>query len=224
MTLLTIGENVADEVPVERPVALYGATDDTARGIFSAINRTIKDIVKAHNWVNLITEYTFMTVSGQTDYALPSDFKRMVHDTVWDRTNYEKTRGSLTPQEWQYYQSSIYGSSVSTWKRYRIRSISGAKYFSIEPTPSAAEQMVFEYVSTYWARSSGGTEQTGFLNDSDTTVLDEDLIELGAIWRVKKKIGLDYMDEKDEFDKELSRTAAQDVTSPRLRLSLCRRR
>lgn len=71
---------------------------------------------------------------AQSDYVLPSDFQRAVDDTFWDRTNYWKMRGPLSPQQWQWYKSSNLG-YATIYRRYRFRRISGATRLSIDPTP-----------------------------------------------------------------------------------------
>jgi hypothetical protein len=48
---------------------------------------------------------------------------------------------------------------------------------------------VFEYQSTYFCQSSAGADQSAWAADTDVGVLDENLMELGVIWRFKKKNG-----------------------------------
>ena len=51
----------------------------------------------------------------------------------------------------------------------------------ILPAPGAGKTLAFEYVNKNWAQSESGTAQTKFEADTDTTLLDEELLTLGVI-------------------------------------------
>lgn len=219
MSLLTICQNVANDIPVAVPSVIVGSTNETARLLLSSAKKAGEALYREYNWLELVTEYTFSTAADTVDYDLPSDFGRVVNQTLWDRTNYTKMRGALTPQQWQEYKSSVLATSAAIWKRYRIRNVSGTTKFSIYPTPTAVESLVFEYVSKNWCQSSGGTGQTTWASDSDTGILDEYLIELGTRWRVLSRLGMAYAEERDEYDREVSRAKARNGGAPILALN-----
>lgn len=151
-------------------------------------------------------QYTF----GQSDYPLPADFERPIDNTMWDRTRYWAMRGPQSPQQWQMYKSSIIG-KASIERRWRIRNINGVDMFSIDPVPTDNDaSLVFEYVSTGWCRSPTGVYQNSWQSDSDVGVLDEYILQLGTVWRVLKRLGLAYADERDEYERQRSKAAAQD--------------
>lgn len=219
MSLLSICQQVARSIPVAAPTVIVGSTDETASLLLACAQEAGKSLYRRHNWLSLITEYTFNTVASTADYNLPSDFAHLVNETLWDRDNYESIRGPLTPQEWQEYKSSILASTNTVWKRYRIRNVSGATKFSIHPTPDAAEEMVFEYVSNNWCQSSGGSSQTSWAADTDTGILDEYLIELGVKWRFLNRMGMGYEEEKNEYEREVNKAIARDGGAKRLSLT-----
>lgn len=218
MTLLSICQDVATDVGVAKPTVIVGNADETATRLLSAAQAALKSLGKAHNWLVLNTEYTFSTVASQADYSLPSDFSRLENYTLWDRTNFERLRGPLTPQDWQKYKSSILADTVTTWKKFRIRNVSGTTKFSIHPTPDAVESLVFEYVSKNFCESSGGTGQTKWQADADVGVVDEDLIFLGTRWRFMNRLGIPYDEEKDEYERELDKAWARDGGAPTLNI------
>lgn len=219
MTLLTLCQDVARNIPVEVPLTIVGNANETASLLLSCAKRTGQDLYRRHNWVALVTEYTFNTANGTADYSLPSDYGRLVNETLWDRANYEQMRGPLSPVQWQEYKSSILASTAATWKRYRIRNVSGTVMFSIFPTPSAVEGLVFEYVSKNWCESSGGTGQDDWAADTDVPVLDEHLFELGMTWRMLDRLGLAYDEQKEEYEREVAKAKARDGGAPTLRIS-----
>jgi len=223
MSLLTIAQNVASSIPVTKPTQIVGNTDQTSSLILSAAQKAGKSISKKRNsnggWLILQKEHTFTTVASQVDYTLPSDYERIVQDTLWDRSNFWEMRGPLTPASWQMYKSSVLGNSVSLRVRYRIRNSSSTKVFSIDPTPSSADDMVFEYVSDEWCQSSGSTGQSAWAADTDTGIIDEYLIELDTLWRVLKRMGMSYGEEKYEAETEIDKALAADGGSGRISLN-----
>lgn len=156
---------------------------------------------------------------GKSDYPLPADFQRPIDNTLWDRSRYWQMRGPLSAQEWQLFKSSVIG-KASIQRRFRFRAIAGAKVFSIDPVPTDNNaMMVFEYVSNAWCQSIGGTAQTTWQADTDTGILDEYLIELGATWRALNRFGMSYATELDEYEKEASKALSADGGAPVLDLT-----
>jgi hypothetical protein len=151
-------------------------------------------------------QFTF----GQSDYALPSDFKRPIDNTFWDRSRFWSMRGPMSPQQWQLYKSSVIG-KASIQRRFRFRNISGTMVLSIDPVPTDnGSYLVFEYVSTAWCKSSTGTLQPQWLADTDLGVLDEELLKLGIEWRMLKRLGMAYADELDEYDTAIDKALGSD--------------
>lgn len=155
-----------------------------------------------------------ITIS-QSDYALPSDYRRMVDGTLWDRTRFWQMRGAMSPQSWQLFKSSPIG-RASIQRRWRIRlgstlTAGSTPVFSIDPVPTDnGSTLVFEYVSNAWCQSSGGTAQTSWMADTDTGILDEYLIRLGVKWRMMERLGIEFAAAKMEYDYELDRSMAAD--------------
>lgn len=210
-TLLELCQDVADDVTLSRPTSVALSTDDTARKLFASAKIAGKDLARSHVWDQLVKEHTFTTVANQTDYSLPSDYDRMVDDTLWDRSNLEEIRGAISPSQWQYMKSSVLAQSATIWKNFRVRSVSGTVQFSIFPTPTAAENLVFEYVSNEWCEDSGGTGQTTFQADTDVPRLDDHLLFLGMRWRFLDRLGFDYAQAKRDYDLELGREKSRNA-------------
>ena len=147
---------------------------------------------------------------GQSDYPLPSDFQRPIDNTMWDRARFWSMRGPQSPQQWQLYKSSVIG-RASIQRRFRFREIDGSVHFSIDPVPTDnGSNLVFEYVSNAWCKSSTGTPQTMWEADTDVGILDEYLITLGVRWRMLRRLGFSYQEELDEYQRQVSKAMAKD--------------
>lgn len=157
-------------------------------------------------------EQTFSTANGTATYALSgsgsiitdTDFERFVGETRWDRSNKQPVR-LYSPAEWQRSKSGVVTqSAVVKYARKRGR------YLVIDPTPTATETLVFEYISQKWCQSSGGTGQTAWAADTDTGVIDEDLLMLDGKWRFLNRLGESYAEEQKEFMEAIALKAGAD--------------
>lgn len=156
---------------------------------------------------------------GQSDYPLPSDFHRPIDNTLWDRSRFWSMRGPQSPQQWQLYKSSVIG-RASIQRRFRFRTVGGKQVFSVDPVPTDnGSALVFEYVSNAWCQSTLGAPQSSWLADTDTGILDEDLLLLGTRWRVLRRLGFSYNEELDEYEREVSKAMAADGGAPILDLA-----
>lgn len=227
MSLLTLVERIADEIGFAKPASVIGSSDETAIQMLALANRGGNQLTKrgkgTGGWSILQTENTFTTTNGTAQYALPSDFDYLIDDTLWDRTNFWKLRGPLSPHEWQTYKSGIAG-SIGPRRRVRIRKNSSpttnVNVAEIDPTPTTTgDTLVFEYMSLNWCQSSIGTAQTAWAADTDTGILDEYLLEMDLKWRFLSAKGQPYAEEKREFEMELAQALARDGGSPILSMT-----
>jgi len=212
-------QHVADKAQIARPSVIVGSNGDAERQLLACAREAGQEIYRKTDWIALTKEHTFSTVATQDDYDLPADFKRLDNQTVWDRTNFWEMRGPLSAQQWQAYKSSILGDTVTVRKRYRIRNVSGELKFSIDPTPSSIDSLVFEYLSKFWVVDNGGTAKADFTVDTDTTIWPDDdfVFQKGVEWRFLNRLGLAYEEERQEYYIELDRMKAQEGGAPVLR-------
>ncbi|MGI9297096.1 MAG: hypothetical protein ACR2QC_04260 [Gammaproteobacteria bacterium] len=217
MTLLSIAEEAADYIGIGRPSQVAGAVDEDGKRIFAVAQAAGKHLAR-RNWPELELEHTFTTVNGTESYVLPTDFKRLTSDTIWDRTNYWSLRGGSTPAEWQIRKSALIA-TASLRKRFRIKASSNANVFFVDPTPTSADDLVFEYISSNWCQSSASSGQSSWQADDDTGIVDEDLLLLEVKWRLLKRIGEDYFEEKDEAERAIEHAFAASKGFGRISMS-----
>lgn len=219
MSLLTIVQNVANEVGFAEPATVIGSSEETAIQMLALANRSGKILARRKPaFTVLIKEHTFTTVKDQANYTLPSDFGRILNNTVWDRANFWRMRGQLSPGQWQFLKSGIVNAGIQ--ERWRMRPISNVRQFHIEPTPdTTGETKVYEYISNAWCQKTDGTGQSAWVADTDTGIIEEDFLELDLRWRFLSAKGLGYAEEKMEFETERSEYLAADWSMPDLSLS-----
>jgi|DEB0MinimDraft_3_1074331.scaffolds.fasta_scaffold00185_14 5'(3')-deoxyribonucleotidase len=204
-TLLSLCEDVSDLVSLERPTAIVGSTNQTARRLLQVVRETCEELKDRYEWPKLVREHEITTANGTASYALPSDYDRYINDTAWDQSNYWRMRGSLTPEQWQFYQNAIV-SLPANRKRFRVKydSDNSALRIFIDPTPTGVETLVIEYISNQWCESSGGTGQADWAADTDVPRVPDELIRLGARWRMLRIGGFSYADERADYDSRVN--------------------
>jgi hypothetical protein len=206
VSLLTACQAVVKETGIgDSPATIISNTDPAAVQLNALAERCAKRIAKM-NWQRMIREQTITTVASTEEYALPSDWARYIGETAWDSTSYWQMRGAITPQAWQALKRGIV-TLVTARKQFRLR---GNKVLVI-PTPSAVETLIIEYVrNTPWVAVDGTTYRAAATVDTDTTVFPENLLELDLKWRYKHAKGLDYTEDFNEAEREISLAFAQD--------------
>jgi hypothetical protein len=136
-------------------------------------------------------------------YSLPDDFAYFMQQTEWDRSFRWQLLGPTTGQEWQVLKSGI--SPTGPRRRFRV----AGNRIMIDPAPTETEALVFEYYSNAWCQSSIRDPQSTWEADDDYYSLDDDCFILGLQWRIKAKKGLDYTEEKEQYDMACERAIAR---------------
>lgn len=215
MSLLSVAQAVAEEVGLTAPSTVVGNSDKTAKLLLRLINRSGRQLAKK-NWTILQNESTFNTVASTASYSLPSGFDRLLDFTAWDRTSYWQLRGPLSPKEWQIKKSALVASATLR-SNFRIKPDTRVNKFFVDPTPTSAVSMVFEYASSQWVKDSGNTTgKTTYALDTDVSLIDEELLELDVIWRFLNRKGFAYEEEKQEAERAIERAFAEDGGAPLL--------
>lgn len=150
---------------------------------------------------------------GKVKYALPSDWKKQINRTQWDKTAHWEMLGPETAQQWEWLKSGY----IATGPRVRYRIF--GNYFQIWPMFSTSRYLGFEYVSRNWALSATGTAQSEFEADTDTCVYDDGLIIAMFKLRYWQTKGYDATQFNMDFNNLLSIAKATDAGAQTLNLS-----
>jgi hypothetical protein len=217
MTLLTICQDAANEIGVPSPNAVIGSTDTTAIQLLAAANREGKNLVTGYDWEVLVKEENHTAIANESQgklSAIATDFERFSNNTMWNRTSDRKFYGPLNNTEWQTLKGSVQ-SGITNY--FRIR---GGKLL-MNPVPTVGDAIYFEYISEWWVDTTGNGDANAnrYAADANTTILDENLITLGVIWRFLKQKGLPYDNQLQEYQIKLFEKQAKDGAKPIIRMS-----
>jgi hypothetical protein len=216
MTLLTICQDAAKEIGVPSPTSVVGSSDTTNVQLLAAANRVGKDLVSGYDWEVLIKEEEHTTLAAESQGAMTTiatDFMRISNDTMWNRTTDRKYYGPLNNSQWQRLKASV-SSGITNY--FRIR----GGVLLVNPAPPSGEKIFFEYIGKNWVITSGSSANAvAYAADANTTVLDEDLITLGVIWRFLKQKGLPYDNQFQEYRLKLSEKQSKDGAKQIIRMA-----
>lgn len=209
-TFLTLMQNAIDELgSVATPTFVIGNTDPLIKQFLALANLEGEEFYSAATdsggWPQLRKTHTFNLVPAQSTYSFPADYAYMLPETIWDRNYRWQLVGAISEQEWNVLQ---YGLSPSAP---RIKFKISAGVLNIYPTPTAGQTdlISFSYISNGWCKSATGTPQSGWMLDTDTYTLDERCFIMGIKWRWLRAKGLDYTQEKMDYDRATSRQVAR---------------
>lgn len=184
-----------------------GNANRETRQSLAFLKTVSEELLRIYDWQVLTKEQTF-TTDGSGSYALSTivtdgDYQRMKTDTEWDRTNEKKIR-IATAAEWQYLKSGIV-SNVGIYRDARVRG------GNLIVTPdSSGDTLVFEYISSFYALSSGGTAKATFTDDTDTSIFPESLIKLGLKYYLKTEYGLPSQEDALRYYDAIDSLQSQD--------------
>jgi hypothetical protein len=211
MTLLSIIQDVADDLNLERPSVVVGNTSQEVRQLLQIAQREGRDLAARFAWKRMVKINTFTLTAAEDQGLMNStvvtsgDFDYMINGTFWDRTTSLPITGPVDETEWQTLKAFPV---TGPYLKYRL--FNNRLY--INPTP-AADSVAFEYKSTHWCESSSGTGQVKWTADSDIGRLDERLMTLGILWRWKARKGLEYQEDFISYERMVKDAMGRDKSA-----------
>lgn len=183
-----LNETLSEANFLEEPTYFGPSTTLEARQIAALVNRERNSLAK-YEWNELIRFQT-ITLTSETTYDLPTDYRQYVFDTAF--TTDRKAWFPVAPEKWNYdnARNTISGRAVE------VRLINN-KLEVRNPEPGVEFRL--EYVSKYSVLDADGTTlKERFEADNDTFVLNDELLTAGFLWRFRKAKGLDFQAELAE--------------------------
>lgn len=197
LSVLEICQEALEEIGVDPPSSLTAGGDLGAQ-LLAIANSTGRDIAKRGDWQALRTEGTFTTAATETQVSsIVTSYpylRRIVDNTMFNRTQQKRVIGPMSPQAWQRLKSDAATPATNVWY---LR----GNAILFPGTPTASESCYFEYIDKRWcSNSTGATLQEKFAADSDIPRLDDYAFVLGVRWRFLQKKGLEYGEVFREYE------------------------
>lgn len=230
MTCLSIIQSVCLRVGLPKPNAAITSSDTKIQQMLELLDEEGQELAARHSWQALTILDVFTTVASNVQFSfveIPTvadgstttnaNARFIVNNTIWNKSTRLPIYGCLSPQEWEMLAAT---SITGPYSRYRIV----ANSMEFIPVPVAGQTCVYEWVSTNWVR--GQFTQAGvpyipvlgtvarYGSDADLTVLDEQILALGTIWRWKAAKGLPYAEDFAKYEKRVVDAIGRDGSKP----------
>lgn len=201
-------QSVCKRIGIAAPVAANGSTDLIVQQILELSNEEGQELAARYQWTGLVKEASFTTVGVENQGALGTiapGMKFIINDTIWNRSLRRPVFGPRTPPQWQQQKAiNING----PWNTFRIE----GSNILFNPIPAVGHSCYFEFITGNWISLNAGGTGASWVNDADTSLLDEQLIALGTIWRWKAAKGLDYAEDFNKYEKRVLDAIGRDGT------------
>jgi hypothetical protein len=214
MTLLSICADAADELGLDaRPISVVGNPAPEVQRLLRFAQRVGRDLVVRAPWQALRRRHSFVAAATEIQpNAIPADFGRFYPETFFDQTNFRVVSGPLNPTE---YESRKIGAEFAY-------NTGGQRWFTrlgnsvfVTPTPAGNETYTFDYQSISICASASGTPQAQWLADTDTALLDEELITLGVVARYLDADGQPAQMAMASYERRFNQVFANDAPTGR---------
>lgn len=213
MNALEIVQSACREMALPVPNTLTSATDKQTQQMFALLNAIGDDLRRDYEWQQLIRTAT-ITTDGGTEYPLPADYDRRINQTEWDESNRWRLVGPVSPQAWQWLQSS---SLANTGPRYRFR-VQGNQ-IEVHPDPSSGLTYKYQYISRNWVvDGDDATGKSSVTKDTDTFLFRDRILICGVKLRFYAEKGLNTDVYRSDFYRYLEQDKGHDSGAPMLSL------
>jgi len=173
------------------------------------------ELAARYEWQALLAEATFTTLAAESQGALATiapGCKYIVNDTIWNRDLRRPVFGPLSAQRYQQLKAMV---MAGPWYQFKI--IRGNINFI--PNPAAGQDCYFNYISKNWVLAADNTTtKAAFTADDDTSLLDEDLMVLGLIWRWKAAKGFNYAEDFQKYERMVMDAMGRDGSKDTLNM------
>lgn len=216
MNALEIIQRTTDALSIPQPSAVVGVAQNHERQLLELLNQEGRALSMRYDWKALTFEGSFTTLATESQGTLASiigatqELRKIVNDTIWDRTAGIQIVGPVSRQNWQTMKAIP---TAGPYSEYRIR---GGE-FLLNPAPTAGHSAYFEYISRCWCTDSDGTTyRRNIVSDTDEVLLDDEAMCAGLEWRWLRKKGLSYAEEFANYEAIVAELMNSDGTKPRL--------
>ncbi|WP_178337425.1 hypothetical protein [Candidatus Avelusimicrobium facis] len=220
MTALKILQEMARLLGLDLPQTLTNNADQSSQRLLGLLNRALDSAVKAYAWQNLQQQVIFRADTQSDAYnpktgglrlaALAPDFSLAVTPQLYELGS---SLGVFYLPPAQFTQLLVQGSGAAD----KYFSVLGGELLFLPKLTADGWKCLMRYASHCAVRGDNATAKRYFDQDSDTTLLDEELLILGGVYKFKQEMGYDYADAQADYEHCLSALRARDGYAPVLR-------
>lgn len=155
-TALSIIQGMRYRLNLSAPTSIVSSTDPDVLQMIHLLYAVCEELRQSKVWAVQKKRYQFNTVSSQDTYVLPEDYYSPILNTYWNQSENNQLIGPTSDASFNWHLHGNTDSSINF--SYRIfggdtnpnsstAGVSAYRQFEINPTPSDAVTLSFDYIS-----------------------------------------------------------------------------
>lgn len=213
MSLLTLLQDVADIVQIDRPTSVVAATDPTTRQLKAFAQEIGDELARSFDWRKLKVSANIVGDGSTEFWDLPSDFDRQASgDVLWlQSAPFIPLSGPLSDQDFIAMKAAPTRPIRPIWRYF-------GDQMQLWPVLSDTQVCLLEYRTSHWIISEdGATLRSKWSADSDEMVVPERIVKLGMVYRWRSAKKLDCAQEFATYQLEAEKARKADAGSRTLK-------
>ena len=210
MSLLSIVQGAALRCNLKVPSQAFSSTDDNVLQMVAFVQDTGRELVERADWNTLKKTFQVTGDGTTTVFPLPSDWMRLCpsdKSPVGALVSLSRPtiplRGPVNDEALNQIKA------LTAFPAYPVWRLIG-KNLEIWPAIASGEIVRTSYFSkAFVVSAANGSYLQSFSSDNDTSLIEEDTLMKGAIWKWKRAKGLDYAEEFRAYEVSVDRNAGQ---------------
>jgi hypothetical protein len=168
---------------------------------------TVDELHKRIDWPSPIGKQQVIAGTGAENYALNSDFIRLTFDefAIYETQNVRRI-GAPIAYDGAWTHLKDIGTAGGA-RYFRLKGYEGNFTIDFFKEPATGETITVSYISNLWMVNSGGTKGKAFTDVADVSLFPRRLLELGIVWRFRKRKGLRYDAIRAEYEAHIATEA-----------------
>jgi hypothetical protein len=216
-TALQCIKQASAELGLPIPVEVAASNNAQAQQMLALLNACGNELVRAYEWQFLRKTAFINLIAGVSEYPLPSDFSKLMNQTLWEESNIYSVIGPISGRAWAYMKNSV---TLAPQYCFIIKD----RKFQFMPTPGTDGQgtgdINYDYFSEGWVQDHLNPARYMAVVENDADIIQFDFWLVVKLLKLKtwEAKGLDTTALRDDFMRTFSDVTGQDKGAPVLGL------
>ncbi len=218
MSLLSIVQGVALRCSYQQPTVAIASADSNVQLMVACVQDIGDELIERWGWqaLKIRVPVTFTGDGATTAFTMPSNVANFGPASTFVSSAYPTLTmpGPVNEEDLLRIKALPVMVQPSCWRQVDNQ-------IEFYPPLAAGEVASYVYAQNSWIMNASGVPYATpeFAADTDTVVLSERLLRVGAIQLWRRRKGFDYAEEMEDYEAALNRIAGQENTGRSIRMT-----
>lgn len=200
MSLLSMVQRAMVTCGLDAPASAFANNDQTVQQFVTHLVMEGESLSRDYDWASLLVQATVTGDGTSTLFDMPADFDRWIPGRVFFKNDdTAELYRHVTNEQMDYLQASTVVPVWPVWRQF-------GSQFEFYPALPNGDVLRTQYVTSHWIINSDMTTRSlNFSVDTDTSLMPERLLILGAVWRWRKAKGFPFTDDLAIYQAEVQK-------------------